>query len=116
MFSADVKVRRLLAIRLVAAVTLEDVERTRTRLEEIFQKHFPNKVVGVGDFSHATVFPQEVAIKVLRCIKMDNPRLERSGILVSQSAIFSLQIERLLAHAENINRRAFRDTFHSLSF
>ncbi|HEY8207833.1 MAG TPA: hypothetical protein VIG99_10160 [Myxococcaceae bacterium] len=109
MYSVNVKVGRLLEIRLVAPVSIEDIEKGVARIVEFLQKHHPNKLVGVGDFSHATVFPPDVASKVLEQLKVDNPRLERSGILVSQSAFFSLQIEKLLAHAENISRRSFRD-------
>ena len=116
MFSVNVKVGRLLEIRLVAPVTIGDIEQGGSRLAELLRQYHPNKLVGVGDFSQATVFPQEVATKVLEVLKADNPRIERSGILVSQSAIFSLQIERLLAHAENINRRSFRDPYDLKAF
>ena len=38
----------------------------------------------------------------------DNPRIERAGILVSTSAVFSLQLERMVREAGNPRRRAFR--------
>src|SRR4051812_16593396 len=116
MFSVNVKVGRLLEIRLVAPVTLQDIDVGSAKLTELLLKHHPNKLIGVGDFSHATIFPQEVATRVLDVLKSDNQRLERSGILVSQSAIFSLQVERLRAPGENITRRAFRDPYDLKAF
>ncbi|HYV49465.1 MAG TPA: hypothetical protein VFA20_31620 [Myxococcaceae bacterium] len=115
MLSIDVKVGRLLEIRFVAPITLEELEAGMTRLAQLFRVR-RDKLVGVGDFSRATVFAPDVANKLLEVLKFDNPRIERSGILVSASAIFSLQLERLLAHAENINRRTFRDPFELKTF
>jgi len=115
MLSIDVKVGRLLEIRLVAPVTLEELEAGMARLGQLFRVR-RDKLVGVGDFSHATIFPLDVANKLLEAFKFDNPRIERSGILVSSSAIFGMQLERLLAHAENINRRTFHDPFEVKNF
>jgi hypothetical protein len=115
MFSIEDKVGRLLEIRLVAPVTLEDIEQGMARLGRIFETR-RDKLVGVGDFSHATVFPPEVADKLLEALRADNPRIERSGILVSSSALFGLQLERLIAYAKNINRRSFHDPFELKAF
>ena len=115
MFSIEVKVGRLLEIRLMAPVTIQDIELGSQRLVQIFRQH-PGKLVGVGDFSKATVFSPEVADRMIEVMKTDNPGLERSGILVSESAIFSLQLERLISHAANPRRRCFRDPFELKAF
>lgn len=115
MLSIDVKVGRLLEIRLSAPTSEEELEQGMARLGQLFRTR-RDKLVGVGDFSRATVFPPDVARKLLEALKFDNPRIERSGILVSSSAMFGLQLERLLAHAENINRRAFHDAFELKAF
>lgn len=115
MFSVDVKVGRVLEVRLVAPVTVVDIDVIRERLG-LFFKTFPGKLVACGDFSRADVFPQEVAGRVLETFKHDNPKIERSGILVSASAIFSLQLERLVAQANNPARRCFRDAFEVKAF
>ena len=108
MFSVDVKVGRLLEVRLVAPVTVVDIDVIRARLG-LFFKTFPGKLVACGDFSRADVFPAEVASRVLETFKHDNPKIERSGILVSPSAIFSLQLERLVSQANNPARRCFSE-------
>lgn len=110
MFSVDVKVGRLLEVRLVAPVTVVDIDITRERLA-LFFRTFPGKLVACGDFSRADVFPPDVADRVLETFKQDNPKVERSGILISPSAIFSLQLERLVSQANNPARRCFRDPF-----
>ena len=114
MFSAEVKVGRLLEIRLVAPVTLQDIQVMQARLLELFQKH--GKVILVADYTGATVFPQDVAATVLDMFKRGNDRVERSAALVSEGAIFSLQVERLIAQAGNPMRRSFHDPFELKAF
>jgi hypothetical protein len=109
-FSVDVKVGRLLEVRLVAPVTVVDIDIIRDRLR-LFFRTFPSKLVACGDFSRADVFLPDVAERILETFKYDNPKVERSGILVSASAIFSLQLERLVSQANNPGRRCFRDPF-----
>ena len=115
MFSVDVKVGRLLEIRLIAPVSLEDIQATGEHLVQLFQRH-SGRFVCTADITRATVFPQAVAAKVLEVFKVDNPRLERSAILVSNSAIFGLQIERLIDAAENPARRCFHDRYELKAF
>jgi len=115
MFSVEVNAGRLLEIRLIAPVSVEDILITGERLVQLFQKH-PGKLVSAGDITRATVFPPDVAAKVLEVFRVDNPRLERSAILVSSSAVFGLQIERLISQAENPARRCFHDPFELKAF
>ncbi|HEY8206483.1 MAG TPA: hypothetical protein VIG99_03310 [Myxococcaceae bacterium] len=115
MFSCDVKVGRLLEVRLVAPVSVVDIDITRERLG-LFFRTFPGKLVACGDFSRADVFLPDVATRVLETFKHDNPKIERSGILVSASAIFSIQLERLISQANNPARKCFRDPFEVKAF
>jgi hypothetical protein len=114
MFSAEVKVGRLLESRLVTPVTLEDIERCQERLDGLFHRH--GEVVLVADYTRATVFSQEVAAKVLDMFKRGKGRIARSAALVSESAVFSLQVERLIAQAGNPLRRSFHDPFELKAF
>jgi hypothetical protein len=115
MLSVGVKVGRLLEVRLTAPVTLQDVQAAYDSVGQLFRRHHV-KLVSAADITRATVFSPDVAGKVLEAFRGDNPRLERSGILVSNSAIFSLQIERLIAQADNPQRRCFHDAFEMKSF
>jgi hypothetical protein len=114
MFTAEVRVGRLLEARLVAPVTVEDIERCEERLNQLFEKH--GETVLVADYTRATVFPQEVAARVLDMFKRGKSRVVRSAALVSESAIFSLQVERLIAQAGNPMRRSFHDRFELKAF
>src|SRR5262245_22234586 len=114
MFSAEVKVGRLLEIRLVAPVTLQELDEIQERLLQLFEEH--GEVVLVADYTRATVFPQDVAAKVLDIYKRGKGRVARSAALVSESAIFSLQVERLIAQAGNPMRRSFHDPFELKAF
>ena len=114
MFSVEVKVGRLLEVRLVTPVTLEDIERCDKRINELFEKH--GETVLVADYTRATVFAQDVAAAVLDMFKRGKHRVVRSAALVSESAIFSLQVERLIAQAGNPMRRSFHDPFELKAF
>lgn len=110
MFSVDVKVGRLLEIRIVGNSTPQDVDYVHGRLLDIFRSR-PGKMMVACDLTRTGVFSPEVASKVGEIFRQDNPRVERSGILVADSAIFSLQIERLVLQAANPARRCFHDAF-----
>src|SRR6185369_8629278 len=110
MFTIDVKVGRLLELRVLGPTVPEDLDRGRDRMAHYF-KTIPGKLVACCDFSQASTFSPETAGRVLDTFRHDNPGLERSGILVSDSTIFSLQLERLVKHGDNPNRRCFRDPF-----
>src|SRR6185369_8649925 len=109
------KVGRLLEARLVSPVSLEDLEEAHQRLERLFGAH-PEKLVLVADYRRATVFTPEVADRLLQIFRSFNHRIERSGALVSAGAVFSMQIERLVANANNPARRTFRDPFEMKAF
>jgi len=110
MFTIDVKMGRLLEFRAMEPSMPEDLDVERQRMTHFFQT-IPGKVVVCADFSRATIFSPEVATKVVDVLRYDNPRIERSGFLVSDSAIFSLQLERLVNQAGNPARKCFRDPF-----
>jgi stage II sporulation SpoAA-like protein len=114
MFTVEVRVGRLLEIRLVGLITPEDFEQVSERMDALFAKH--GEVVIVADYTHATVFSQEAAAKLLDIFKRAKGRTARSAALVSQSAIFSIQVERLITQAGNPLRRSFHDPFELKAF
>ena len=66
------------------------------------------KFIAVADCREARIFPPEVEEGFARLMRNDNPHIERAAILVSASAVFSLQLERLVREAGNPRRRTFR--------
>ncbi|HYV49466.1 MAG TPA: hypothetical protein VFA20_31625 [Myxococcaceae bacterium] len=115
MFSVEVNVGRLLEIRLAAPITLEDLQGMGQALGEIFHKH-QGRLVSAADATRAAIVSTDVGARVVDVFRTDNPRIERSGILINQSATFGLQIERLVAKAENKARRCFHDAFELKAF
>jgi hypothetical protein len=81
-------------------------------------KHFPvdagraiakhDKVVVVTDLLGARVFAPAVADHIVSLIRHDGPKVERNAFLVGESAIFSMQIERIIRDSGAHGRRAFR--------
>ena len=41
-------------------------------------------------------------------LKSDNPKVERSAVLIGNSSVFGLQLERMFREAGNPGRRVFR--------
>jgi len=114
MFSAEVKAGRLLEIRLIAPVVPEDIDQMQERLNQLFDEH--GEVVLVADYTRATVFSQDVATRLLDMFKRARGRVARSAVLLKPGAVFSLQIERLIAQAGNPMRRCFHEPFELKAF
>ncbi len=68
------------------------------------------QVVVCSDLTEARTFSPETTERFIALMKTDNPRLERSALLVSaDSATFVLQLERMLRAANSPVRRTFRE-------
>lgn len=61
------------------------------------------------DLRRARVFPQSVADTLVWVMRMDNPNVERNGLLLADRSMFARQVERMLLEAKGVNRRAFYD-------
>lgn len=109
MFSLDVRQGRLIEGRITSPVVLSEVAAFGRRLKELLGS-IAGPVVICTDLRGANLFPPDVADGFVTLMKTDNPRLERSAFLVGESAIFGLQVERLIRDARNTARRTFRDT------
>src|SRR5262249_32021431 len=69
----------------------------------------PVRWVACADLRQAAVFTQDVVQGLIDLLRSDNPRIMRSGLIVSTGAVFSMQVERIVRAAGNPNRRTFRD-------
>src|SRR5687768_3815346 len=59
------------------------------------------------DLRRARFFPQSVADTLVWVMRMDNPKIERNGLLLASQSMFGRQVERMLVEAKGVNRRAF---------
>ncbi len=80
---------------------IEELKATAARI--------PGRYVAVSDLQHANVFTPEIAATLIQLLSGLADRVERAAFLVGDSAVLSLQIERVLRNAANPNRRTFRE-------
>ncbi len=67
-------------------------------------------VVVCADVSAARTFSQQTTERFIALMRSDNPKLERSALLLAaESATFTLQVERMVREANHPERRTFRD-------
>jgi hypothetical protein len=99
---------RLVEVRVASPLTLEEVQQFVREHQEAV-RHIPDRYVGVVDLLHARTFPAEVAESMIKLLSAMADRVERTAFLIGESAVFALQIERVLRAAANPNRKAFRD-------
>ncbi|HBL28895.1 MAG TPA: hypothetical protein DD490_18835 [Acidobacteria bacterium] len=99
---------RLVEVRVASPLTLEEVQKFTNELRLVISR-IPERYIGVVDLLHADTFPVDVAQGLIQLLSAMSDRVERTAFLIGESAIFSLQIERVLRNAANPNRKAFRD-------
>jgi hypothetical protein len=108
MYYVEKHVGRLIEVKLASPLTTEDVQ-------QFIQKHLalmqtiPGKYVGVVNLLDAHVFPPAVAQMLSQMLSGASSHVERTALLIGESAIFSLQVERVIRDAQNPNRRTFRN-------
>jgi hypothetical protein len=107
-FTTEIRVGRLVEIRLVAPLSVKDIEGVRTELYQSFRR-VPGKVVCVTDWTRANFFTPAEAMRILEVFRADNPRIERSGFLITHGISFHHQVENLISQAGNSGRRTFFD-------
>ena len=67
----------------------------------------PGRYACLLDLHDAQVFPQPVADAFLATMRNDNARLERTAVLVGQSATLGFQIQRMIMEANLPRRKMF---------
>ena len=68
------------------------------------------RVVVCTDLTDARVLAPETSERFVAVMRADNPRLERSALLLgNNSATFVMQLERMVREADSPARRTFRE-------
>jgi hypothetical protein len=107
MWSIHRNAGRLIEVKVVSPVTLQELQPFAQRLREVSDE-LPERFVGCVHLVEANIFPPDVANGFINIMQRDNPRLERSAFLIGAQAVFALQIERMLREADHSRRRSFR--------
>jgi hypothetical protein len=109
MYSMDIKVGRLVELRIESPFAMTDFGPFRERLGKLLQSA-PGKVVACTDLRRANVFAKDVADTWITIMRGDNPKMERSAFLVTAGGLFGGQIERMINEAGSPIRKVFRES------
>lgn len=108
MHKVEHKTGRLVEVKLASPLTPEEVQQFVGELTAIIAKIPGGKYIGVVDLLDAHVFPVAVADGLIKLLSTASPHVERTAMLIGESATFALQVERVIRSANSDNRRAFR--------
>ena len=108
MHKAQNAVGRLVEVRFASPLALEEVRQFTGELQGII-KRLARKYVGVVDLLQADVFPVPVAETLIQLLSGVAPQVERTAFLIRESAVFALQVERVIRNSNHPDRRVFRD-------
>lgn len=101
---------RLLSVRMQSPVNAEDVVKMTQQITDVVMAA-SSRLVGVTDLRGLSLLPVELTEPIVAMFRRNAPRIDRSGLLLSDGALAWLQIDRLLRESQNAARRAFRDRF-----
>ncbi len=108
MYSSENREGRLIELRVVTPMSAEEIlDLQKTHLE--VTREVKGEYAVAVDMLRAQVFPPQMAERFIALMSQLNPRLIRSAILISESAVLGLQAERAISTAGDANRKAFRD-------
>lgn len=107
MHSAEHHVGRLVEVKLASPVSDTEVMEFVRELQAIIGR-IPGKYVGVVDLLDAHVFPPAVTDLLINLLSAASPRVEKTAMLIGESATFALQVERVIRSANSDHRRVFR--------
>lgn len=108
MHKAENAVGRLVEVRFASPLTLDEVKEFVAEHRAITNR-LARKYVGVVDLLQADVFPIPVAEALIQLLSGMAPMVERTAFLIRESALFALQVERVIRSSNHPDRRVFRD-------
>jgi len=101
------QVGKLVEVRIWGPTTPSEAMEWERELGTILRL-IPGRYACLLDLHDAQVFPQPVADVVLATMRNDNAKLERTAVLVGQSATLGFQIQRMIMEASLPRRRMFQ--------
>lgn len=101
-------VGRLVEVRVASPLSLGEVDDFQQE-HHAAMRDLPDRYIAAVDLRRADILPVEVAQRLIALLSGIAPLVERTGFLIGESAIFALQIERILRNSAHPHRKAFRD-------
>jgi len=106
---------RLASIRFENPITTEEVEGLLSQIISFIGSMHENGVF-VVDGKSVDLLAPEIADALIELMRSDNPSIERTGILINESATFGMQVDRMLREAGNPARRSFRNAHQLITW
>jgi hypothetical protein len=107
MITVENPVGRLCVARFVEPFDVAQVDKLASEIREILAR-LTRSAIFCSDIRRAKIFPPDVAERITKLLKTDNPRVERSAVVIGDSSVFGMQLERMFREAGNPGRRVFR--------
>ena len=104
----DSKVGAIIEIRFIGSASIEDVAAFESKLQALVRrmvKHGKTRPVLCTDLRACALLRPEVSERLLKMMQHDSPQIERNAFLGQDSALFSLQVQRLIATSGARDRR-----------
>jgi hypothetical protein len=108
MFTAEIRVGRLLEVRLASPLPLYEAQALVHAIRKLV-KATRAPSLGVIDMRGVRILDPDVVDFLSELMRRDNPWLARNAFLVTDAgALKTLQIERMLKEGGSVARKAFR--------
>lgn len=115
MWSCEHHSGRLIEIRLQGNMKIEDLVQLRDK-HVGFLTRLPGQVVILTDVRKVQLFQSETSDTLIAMMAALNPRIDRSAILVNESALVRLQATRVIQESGQTVRRLFDDPISLLTW
>jgi hypothetical protein len=108
LISVQIKQGKLCEIRVLTPVSGAEVSAMIRSLMTLLHAH--STIRGIVDLRGSTVFPDDLAEQIADFLRVDNPSIERAAFVAgTTSAIFNLQLDRVIRGGKSVRRRMFRE-------
>ena len=108
MWTAELNSGRLVTIYIAAPFGVEDVPPFLETIGKLLQEA-PGRIVTCMDLRGSLLLAPAAADQLIGLMRRDNPRIERTALVLSDNALVGLQVARMIREAGNPNRRSFHD-------
>lgn len=98
---------RLIEVKVASPLTIQEAQQLVGDLLAAMQ-NLAGPSVGVVDLLGAHVFAPDVAETLIKLLSANAPHVIRTAMLIGDSAVFALQVERGIRDSDPEKRRAFR--------
>ena len=98
---------RLIEVKVASPLTIQEVQQLVGELLAAMH-NLQGQYVGCVDLLGAHVFAPEVAEPMIKLLSGNAPHVIRTAMLIGDSAVFALQVERAIRTSDPDKRRSFR--------